>query len=108
MTNEQMLSPYQDTTRLLREMEMQGIPVTMVNLSIHRQKEEEMRQERMRYDQILQDAATEKAKEENRGKARMVEEEQDEDTDELASSALEEWERSLGKQIRGVLYHLIT
>ncbi|MED6138627.1 hypothetical protein PIB30_076138 [Stylosanthes scabra] len=43
MTNEQMLSPYQDTTRLIREMEMQGIPVTMANLAIHRQKEEEMR-----------------------------------------------------------------
>ncbi|MED6181776.1 hypothetical protein PIB30_022531 [Stylosanthes scabra] len=91
MTNEQMLSPYQDITRLMREMEMQGIPVTMANLAIHRQKEEEMRQERMRYDQIHQDAAAEKAKEENRGKARMVEEEEDEDTDELASSASEEW-----------------
>ncbi|MED6138570.1 hypothetical protein PIB30_075482 [Stylosanthes scabra] len=92
MTNEQMLFPYQDTTTLMREMEMQGIPVTMANLVIHRQKEEEMHQERMRYDQILQDAAAEKAKEENRGKARMVEEEEDEDTDELASSASEEWQ----------------
>ncbi|MED6140180.1 hypothetical protein PIB30_090675 [Stylosanthes scabra] len=46
LTNEQMLSPYQDTTRLMREMEMQGIPMTMANLAIHRQKEEEMRQER--------------------------------------------------------------
>ncbi|MED6134289.1 hypothetical protein PIB30_035662 [Stylosanthes scabra] len=91
MTNEQMLSPYQDTTQLMREMEMQGIPVTMANLAIHRQKEEEMRQERMRYDQILQEAAAEKAREENKGKARMVEEKEDEDTDELASSASEEW-----------------
>ncbi|MED6209137.1 hypothetical protein PIB30_051842, partial [Stylosanthes scabra] len=38
MANEQMLSPYQDTTRLMREMEMQGIPVTMANLTIQRQK----------------------------------------------------------------------
>ncbi|MED6127716.1 hypothetical protein PIB30_090733 [Stylosanthes scabra] len=30
-------------------MEMQGIPVTMANLAIHRQREEEMNQERMRY-----------------------------------------------------------
>ncbi|MED6195688.1 hypothetical protein PIB30_040368 [Stylosanthes scabra] len=74
MTNEQMLSPYQDTTRLMREMEIQGIPVTMANLAIHRQKEEEMRQERMRYDQIFQEAVVEKAREENKGKARMVEE----------------------------------
>ncbi|MED6117942.1 hypothetical protein PIB30_114747, partial [Stylosanthes scabra] len=68
LTNEQMLSPYQDTTRLMREMEMQGIPVTMANLAIHRQKEEEMRQERMRYDHILQEAAAEKAREANKGK----------------------------------------
>ncbi|MED6135550.1 hypothetical protein PIB30_047548 [Stylosanthes scabra] len=90
MTNEQMLSPYQDTTRLMREMEMQGIPVTMANLAIHRQKEEEMRQERMRYDQILQEGAAEKAREENKGKARDVEEE-DEDTDEEDSNGSEEW-----------------
>ncbi|MED6114410.1 hypothetical protein PIB30_079983 [Stylosanthes scabra] len=97
MTNEQMLSPYQDTTRLMREMKMQGIPMTMANLAIHRQKEEEMRQERMRYEQILQDVAAEKAREENKGKARMVKEEEDEDTDEEASSASEECKTSIGK-----------
>ncbi|MED6162966.1 hypothetical protein PIB30_075508 [Stylosanthes scabra] len=53
MANEQMLFPYQNTTRQFKEMEMQGIPVTMANLALHRQKEEEMNQERMRYDQIL-------------------------------------------------------
>ncbi|MED6107028.1 hypothetical protein PIB30_010167 [Stylosanthes scabra] len=89
MTNEQMLSPYQDTTRLMREIEMQGIPVTMANLAIYRQKEEEMRQERMGCDQILQEAAAEKAREENKGKARDVEEE-DEDTDEEDSNGSEE------------------
>ncbi|MED6172038.1 hypothetical protein PIB30_046485 [Stylosanthes scabra] len=68
LTNEQMLSPYQETTRLMREMEMQGIPVTMANLANHRQKEEEMRQERMRYDHILQEAAGEKAREANKSK----------------------------------------
>ncbi|MED6187437.1 hypothetical protein PIB30_076449 [Stylosanthes scabra] len=91
ITNEQMLSPYQDTTRLMREMEIQGIPVTMANLAIHRQKEEEMRQERMRYDRILQEAAAEKGREENKGKAREVLPDSDEDMDELASSASEEW-----------------
>ncbi|MED6166815.1 hypothetical protein PIB30_113078, partial [Stylosanthes scabra] len=40
MTNEQMLSPYQDTARQFREMEMQGIPVTMANLTTHRQREQ--------------------------------------------------------------------
>ncbi|MED6202604.1 hypothetical protein PIB30_107240, partial [Stylosanthes scabra] len=39
MANEQMLSPYQDTAIQFREMEMQGIPVTMANLTIHRQRE---------------------------------------------------------------------
>ncbi|MED6201003.1 hypothetical protein PIB30_090726 [Stylosanthes scabra] len=57
MANEQMLFPYQNTSRQFNEMEMQGIPVTMANLAIHRQKEEKMNQERMRYDQILQEAA---------------------------------------------------
>ncbi|MED6214360.1 hypothetical protein PIB30_102292, partial [Stylosanthes scabra] len=40
MANEQMLSPYQNITRQFKEMEMQGIPVTMANLAIHRQREE--------------------------------------------------------------------
>ncbi|MED6113629.1 hypothetical protein PIB30_072665 [Stylosanthes scabra] len=55
-----------------KEMEMQGIPVTMANLALHRQKEEEMNQERMRYDQILQEAAAQQPKEANKGKAREV------------------------------------
>ncbi|MED6177469.1 hypothetical protein PIB30_098434, partial [Stylosanthes scabra] len=40
MANEQMPSPYQNTARQFREMEMQGIPVIMANLAIHRQREE--------------------------------------------------------------------
>ncbi|MED6164391.1 hypothetical protein PIB30_089563, partial [Stylosanthes scabra] len=47
MANEQMLFPYQNTSRQFNEMEMQGIPVTMANLALHRKKEEEMNQERM-------------------------------------------------------------
>ncbi|MED6165836.1 hypothetical protein PIB30_103423, partial [Stylosanthes scabra] len=39
MTNEQMLSPYQNTARQFKEMEMQGILVTMANLAIHRQRD---------------------------------------------------------------------
>ncbi|MED6185863.1 hypothetical protein PIB30_061105, partial [Stylosanthes scabra] len=53
-------------------MEMQGIPVTMANLAIHKQREEEMNQERMRYDQILQVAAAQQAREANKGKSREV------------------------------------
>ncbi|MED6154267.1 hypothetical protein PIB30_110624, partial [Stylosanthes scabra] len=40
MANEQMLFPYQNTARQFKEIEMQGIPVTMANLAIHRQREE--------------------------------------------------------------------
>ncbi|MED6140947.1 hypothetical protein PIB30_098576, partial [Stylosanthes scabra] len=72
MANEQMLFPYQNTSRQFKEMEMQGIPVTMANLAIHRQREEEMNQERMRYDQILQEAAAQQAREANNGKSREV------------------------------------
>ncbi|MED6200103.1 hypothetical protein PIB30_082002 [Stylosanthes scabra] len=87
MANEQMLFPYQNTSRQFKEMEMQGIPVTMANLAIHWPKEEEMNQERMRYDQILQEAAAQQARETNKGKAREVVPDSEE---ELASSASEE------------------
>ncbi|MED6177802.1 hypothetical protein PIB30_101502, partial [Stylosanthes scabra] len=72
MANEQMLFPYQNTSRQFKEMEMQGIPGTMANLAIHRQREAEMNQERMRYDQILQEAAAQQAREANKGKTREV------------------------------------
>ncbi|MED6221970.1 hypothetical protein PIB30_059943 [Stylosanthes scabra] len=72
MTNEQMLSPYQNTARQFKEMEMQGIPITMANLAIHRQREEEVNQERMRYNQILQEVAEQQVREANKGKTREV------------------------------------
>ncbi|MED6116706.1 hypothetical protein PIB30_102688, partial [Stylosanthes scabra] len=72
MANEQMLFPYRNTTRQFKEMEMQGIPVTMANLAIHRQREEKINQERMRYERILQEAATQQAREANKGKSREV------------------------------------
>ncbi|MED6170551.1 hypothetical protein PIB30_032122 [Stylosanthes scabra] len=91
MDNEQMLFPYQNTSRQFKEMEMQGIPVTMANLAIHKQKEEEMNQERMRYDQTLQEAAAQQAREVNKGKAReVVPNSEEEDSEELALSASEE------------------
>ncbi|MED6177557.1 hypothetical protein PIB30_099237 [Stylosanthes scabra] len=69
MANEQMFFPYRNTTRQFKEMEMQGIPVTMANLAIHRQREEEINQDRMRYERILQEAAAQQA---NNGKSREV------------------------------------
>ncbi|MED6124257.1 hypothetical protein PIB30_057282 [Stylosanthes scabra] len=72
MANEQMLSPYQNTARQFKEMEIQGIPVTMANLAIHRQREKEINQERMRYNQILQEVAAQQAREANKGKTREV------------------------------------
>ncbi|MED6201387.1 hypothetical protein PIB30_094427 [Stylosanthes scabra] len=87
MTNEQMLFPYQNTSRQFKEMEMQGIPVTMANLVIHRQREEEMNQERMRH-QILQEAAVQQAKETNKGKSREFVPDSEE---EFVASESEEW-----------------
>ncbi|MED6209754.1 hypothetical protein PIB30_057806, partial [Stylosanthes scabra] len=74
-------------------MEAQGIPVTIANLAIHRHREEEMNQERMRYDQILQEAAAQQAREANKGKTREVvpDSEEEEGSKELHSSASEEW-----------------
>ncbi|MED6185341.1 hypothetical protein PIB30_056040 [Stylosanthes scabra] len=94
IVNETMYFPYQNTARQFREMEAQGIPVTIANLAIHRHREEEMNQERMRYDQILQEAAAQQAREANKGKTREVvpDSEEEEDSEELASSASEECE----------------
>ncbi|MED6137972.1 hypothetical protein PIB30_069966 [Stylosanthes scabra] len=53
MADEQMLFPYRNTTRQFKQMDMQGIPVNMANLAIHRQREEEINQERMRCERVL-------------------------------------------------------
>ncbi|MED6125329.1 hypothetical protein PIB30_067496 [Stylosanthes scabra] len=68
------------------EMEMQGIPVNMANLAIHRQREEEMNQERMRSERILQEAAAQQAR--NKGKSREVVPDSE---DEFVSSESEEF-----------------
>ncbi|MED6138756.1 hypothetical protein PIB30_077481 [Stylosanthes scabra] len=93
MVNETMYFPYQNTASQFREMEAQGIPVTVANLAIHRHREEEMNKERMRYDQILQEAAAQQAREANKGKTREVvpDSEEEEGSEELHSSASEEW-----------------
>ncbi|MED6222195.1 hypothetical protein PIB30_062034 [Stylosanthes scabra] len=88
MANEQMLFPYRNTTRQFKEMEMQGIPVIMANLAIHRQREEEINQERMRYERILQEAAAQQARDANKGKSREVVPDSE---DEFVSSEFEEF-----------------
>ncbi|MED6171985.1 hypothetical protein PIB30_045903 [Stylosanthes scabra] len=85
MVNEIMYFPYQNTARQFREMEAQGIPVTIANLAIHRHREEEMNQERMRHNQTVQEAPAERAREENKGKAREVVPDSEEGSDELVS-----------------------
>ncbi|MED6147101.1 hypothetical protein PIB30_040811 [Stylosanthes scabra] len=96
MVNETMYFSYQNTARQFREIEAQGIPVTIANLAIHRHREEEMNQERMRHDQTVQEATAERAREANKGKAREVvpNSEKEEDSEELASSASEEWKEA--------------
>ncbi|MED6187396.1 hypothetical protein PIB30_076044 [Stylosanthes scabra] len=88
MANEQMLSPYQNTARQFKEMEIQGIPITMANLAIHGQREEKINQERMRYNQILQEVAAQQAREANKGKTREVVPDSE---DEFVSSESEEF-----------------
>ncbi|MED6164346.1 hypothetical protein PIB30_088993, partial [Stylosanthes scabra] len=91
MVNETMYYPYLNTARQFREMEAQGIPVTIANLTIHRHREEEMNQERMRHNQTVQEAAAERAREENKGKAReIVPDSEEEGLEELYSSESEE------------------
>ncbi|MED6135053.1 hypothetical protein PIB30_042665 [Stylosanthes scabra] len=92
MVNETMYFPYQNIARQFKEMEMQGIPVTIANLAIHRHREEEMNQERMRHDQMVQEATAERAREANKSKAReVIPDSEEEDSEELHSSASEEW-----------------
>ncbi|MED6116808.1 hypothetical protein PIB30_103640, partial [Stylosanthes scabra] len=92
MSNEAMYYPYQNTTRQFKEMEAQGVPVIIANLATHKQKEEEMNQERMRYDQILQEAAAQQAREANKGKTReVVSDSEEEESEEMYSSESEEW-----------------
>ncbi|MED6196343.1 hypothetical protein PIB30_046578, partial [Stylosanthes scabra] len=91
MVNETMYYPYQNTTRQFREMEAQGIPVTIANLAIHRHREEEMNRKRMRHNQTVQEAAAERAREENKGKAReVVPDSEEEGSEELYSSESKE------------------
>ncbi|MED6220373.1 hypothetical protein PIB30_044252 [Stylosanthes scabra] len=91
--NETMYFPYQNTARQMKEMEMQGIPVTIANLAIHRHREEEMNQERMRHNQMVQEATAERTREANKVKAREVVLDSEEESEELASSASEEWKQ---------------
>ncbi|MED6196655.1 hypothetical protein PIB30_049463 [Stylosanthes scabra] len=79
------LDQQQEETRQFREMEAQGVPVTIANLAIHRHREKEMNQERMRHNQTVQEAAAEKAREANKGKVREVVPDSDEDMDDLVS-----------------------
>ncbi|MED6141302.1 hypothetical protein PIB30_102052 [Stylosanthes scabra] len=60
--------------------------VNMANLAIHRQREEEMNQERMRSERILQEAAAQQAR--NKGKSREVVPDSE---DEFVSSESEEF-----------------
>ncbi|MED6224458.1 hypothetical protein PIB30_084232 [Stylosanthes scabra] len=72
-------------------MEAQGIPVTIANLAIHRHREEEMNRERMRNNQTVQEAASQRAREANKGKARkVVPDSEEEESKEMYSSPSEE------------------
>ncbi|MED6163632.1 hypothetical protein PIB30_081819 [Stylosanthes scabra] len=92
MVNETMYYPYQYTARQFREMEAPGVPVTIANLAIHRHREEEMNRERMRHNQTVQEAASQRAREANKGKAReVVPDSEEEESEEMYSSPSEEW-----------------
>ncbi|MED6116984.1 hypothetical protein PIB30_105499, partial [Stylosanthes scabra] len=78
-------------TRQFREMEAQGVPVTIANLAIHSHREEEMNRERMRHNQTVQEAASQRAREANKGKAReVVSDSEEEESEEMYSSPSKE------------------
>ncbi|MED6225660.1 hypothetical protein PIB30_095760 [Stylosanthes scabra] len=79
--NEDLLYPYQQTELTMRNMQGRRIPITLENLKINRQREEEIRIERQRYQRILDEVAARRAKEQNKGKARRDEDEDEDDDD---------------------------
>ncbi|MED6187461.1 hypothetical protein PIB30_076671 [Stylosanthes scabra] len=92
MGNETMYYPNQNTARQFREMEAQDVLVTIANLAIHRHREEEMNRERMRHNQTVQEAASQRTREANKGKAReVVPDSEEEESEEMYSSPSEEW-----------------
>ncbi|MED6135662.1 hypothetical protein PIB30_048760 [Stylosanthes scabra] len=92
MSNETMYYPYQNTAKQFREMEAQDVPMTIANLAIHRHREEEMNRERMRHNQTVQEAASQRTREANKGKAReVVPDSEEEESEEMYSSPSEEW-----------------
>ncbi|MED6162949.1 hypothetical protein PIB30_075306 [Stylosanthes scabra] len=92
MGNETIYYPYQNTARQFREMKAQGVPVTIANLAIHRHREEEMNRERMRHNQTVQEATSQRAREANKGKAReVVPNSDEEESEEMYSSESEQW-----------------
>ncbi|MED6201065.1 hypothetical protein PIB30_091348 [Stylosanthes scabra] len=92
MSNETIYYPYQNTARQFRDMEAQGVPVTIANLAIHRHREKEMNRERMRHNQTVQEAASQWVREANKGKAReVVPDSEEEESEEMYSSPSEEW-----------------
>ncbi|MED6225365.1 hypothetical protein PIB30_092959 [Stylosanthes scabra] len=95
MVNETMYYPYQNIARQFREMEAQGVPVTIANLAIHRHREEEINRERMRHNQTVQEAASQRVREANKGKAReVVPDSEEEESEEMYSSPSEEWKEA--------------
>ncbi|MED6216670.1 hypothetical protein PIB30_009816 [Stylosanthes scabra] len=92
MVNETMYFPYQNTARQFKETEAQDIPVTIANLAIHRHREEDMNQERKRHNQEVHEGTTEREREANKGKAReVVPDSEEEESEEMHSSSSEEW-----------------
>ncbi|MED6221380.1 hypothetical protein PIB30_054033 [Stylosanthes scabra] len=61
----------------------------MVNETMHR--EEEINRERMKHNQTVQEAASQRAREANKGKAREVVPDSEEESEEMYSSPSEEW-----------------
>ncbi|MED6140254.1 hypothetical protein PIB30_091416 [Stylosanthes scabra] len=78
--------------KIVRTRGGSSVPVTIANLAIHRHREEEMNRERMRHNQTVQEAAAQRAREANKGKAReVVPDSEEEESEEMYSSPSEDW-----------------
>ncbi|MED6213550.1 hypothetical protein PIB30_094465 [Stylosanthes scabra] len=78
-----LLFPYQQTELAMRNMQERGIPVTLENLTIHRNREEKIQRERERHKKISDEEIARRAKELSKNKARTQDDsDEDEDDDE--------------------------
>ncbi|MED6171927.1 hypothetical protein PIB30_045393 [Stylosanthes scabra] len=80
--DEDLLYPYQQIELTMTEMKGRGIPLTIENLKINRQRVAKMQRVWQEYQRSIDEAMSRRSREKNKGKARREEEESEEEESE--------------------------